>query len=156
MKTADGVEFIEGMRLFLDDGEELTNYRVDGDWISYDWACDVDESGPAETITSRAHISSLHASLEYLKAFHTSKQHECMCCGVMLRQCHGSSHGDLETIPAHVGLVFRATGNYGSRLFDPMDSQGLQCYICDDCVEARAERVTHFPADGSPGVQWKL
>jgi hypothetical protein len=109
MKTADGVEFTEGMRLFLDDGEELIGYTVDGVFVHYDWVMPEDECGPAVTNTSGAHINSLYASLESLQAFHASKQHECMCCGVMLRQCHGANHGNLTTIPAHVGLVFRTT-----------------------------------------------
>lgn len=44
------------------------------------------------------------------------------------------------------GLVFRATGNYGSALYDPMTSppELLEAYVCDDCMKARGRRVVRI------------
>lgn len=39
-------------------------------------------------------------------------------------------------------LVFEATGNYGSSIFDPMTGhRRLRVVICDDCVVANADHV---------------
>jgi len=40
------------------------------------------------------------------------------------------------------GLVFEATGNYGSSIFDPMTGhKRLRVVICDDCVLANTDKV---------------
>jgi len=47
--------------------------------------------------------------------------------------------------PVYDGLIFRATGNYGSTLFDPITIEEiLQVIICDECVKGRAKRVKHL------------
>lgn len=43
------------------------------------------------------------------------------------------------------GLIFRATGNFGSTIFDPMPTQReevLQVIICDECIKRKIEYVT--------------
>jgi hypothetical protein len=35
------------------------------------------------------------------------------------------------------GTVFRAYGNYGSSVFDPMDASYLDIVICDECLKDR-------------------
>jgi hypothetical protein len=41
------------------------------------------------------------------------------------------------------GLVFTATGNYGSRVYDPVSTstQVLVIWICDDCIRSHAVLV---------------
>lgn len=49
--------------------------------------------------------------------------------------------------PAYGGLWFRATGNYGSSVFDPppeLDDEFLQIVICDNCIKRKASRVLHI------------
>jgi len=42
----------------------------------------------------------------------------------------------------HDALVFEATGNYGSRIFDPMTGQKrLRVVICDSCVLQNSDKV---------------
>lgn len=42
-------------------------------------------------------------------------------------------------------LWFTSSGNYGSRLFDPITGdQQLEILICDDCVKAMGDRVKAF------------
>ena len=44
------------------------------------------------------------------------------------------------------GVVFRARGNYGSTVFDPMDGSYLEVLICDDCL------IKHKSKFGGNGV----
>jgi len=49
--------------------------------------------------------------------------------------------------PVYNGLIFRATGNFGSTVFDPMPigiEEILQVVICDDCMKKKAKRVTRI------------
>jgi hypothetical protein len=50
------------------------------------------------------------------------------------------------------GLFFRATGNYGSQIYDPFgDNEGhLEVVVCDVCVMAKAEShaIRHTIVDG--------
>ena len=39
------------------------------------------------------------------------------------------------------GTVFRAYGNYGSSVFDPMDASYLDIVICNKCLKDRMEHV---------------
>jgi hypothetical protein len=40
------------------------------------------------------------------------------------------------------GLIFSATGNYGSRVYDPtMSAPALVIWICDDCIVVHKELV---------------
>jgi len=47
---------------------------------------------------------------------------------------------------AYRALLFRATGNYGSSVFDPPHEcpEILQIVICDDCLKKKAKRVTRL------------
>jgi hypothetical protein len=53
-----------------------------------------------------------------------------------------------ETNPKAVGivyegLIFRATGNYGSEIFDPVPDNGfIEIVICDECLLSKKEAVT--------------
>lgn len=70
-------------------------------------------------------------------------QINCICCDRVL---------DAEPIdnpmvisPIYNGLIFRATGNFGSIVFDPMPIQKkemLQVIICDSCIKEKAKWVT--------------
>jgi len=68
----------------------------------------------------------------------------------------GSVFGDLRCLICSVGLervtldhpqpvgglVFRADGNYGSRVFDPVAETGrILALICDECVSERISQV---------------
>lgn len=52
--------------------------------------------------------------------------------------------------PVYDGLIFRATGNFGSTIFDPLPTQlnrrgeVLQIIVCDDCIKAKAKLVTRI------------
>ena len=64
----------------------------------------------------------------------------CFCCDRILDR---ESYVDnpLVISGVHGGIIFRATGNYGSTVFDPMPAgieEILQVIICDDCVRTRA------------------
>ena len=39
------------------------------------------------------------------------------------------------------GTVFRAYGNYGSTVFDPIDASYLDIVICDGCLTDRMDRA---------------
>ncbi|RLC89137.1 MAG: hypothetical protein DRJ03_00865 [Chloroflexi bacterium] len=71
---------------------------------------------------------------------------QCICCGNWLSV---ESLGDdpLTLSPVYDGLIFRASGNYGSTIFDPMpigQEEYLQVIICDDCVKRNLKRVTRI------------
>ena len=72
---------------------------------------------------------------------------KCFCCDCDIE-------ADMPIIPTDLGAVydgvlFRATGNYGSTLFDPLPATGkgeefLQIIICDECIRKNAKRVTRI------------
>lgn len=73
------------------------------------------------------------------------KRYHCICCNKVLE---GENVENPLTISAvYGGLIFRATGNYGSTIFDPMPigiEEILQVIICDDCVKRQAKRVVRL------------
>lgn len=59
--------------------------------------------------------------------------------------------------PVHGGLVFRATGNYGSTIFDPLGGgEFIEIYICDKCVEDQADSIKHVSGIVKEVVQSKV
>lgn len=71
---------------------------------------------------------------------------QCICCGNWLS---AESVGDdpLTITPVYDGLIFRATGNFGSTVFDPMPiglEEYLQVVICDDCIRNNSSRFTRI------------
>lgn len=67
----------------------------------------------------------------------------CVCCDRVLKA--ERTYDPVAIIPVYHGLVFRATGNFGSTVFDPMpikDDVTLQIIVCDDCIRKNAKRVT--------------
>jgi len=83
---------------------------------------------------------------------HTTPQRRCFVCHCELYPCFAhcegelvnEDHGTIDSIPAFEGVVFRATGNYGSTVFDPQDYQVLQIHICDECIKEKQRQITHF------------
>lgn len=72
---------------------------------------------------------------------------QCMCCDKWLDAEFLDSDDLLTVVPVYDGLIFRATGNFGSTIFDPMpigEEEYLLVVICDDCVKSKAKRVTHI------------
>ncbi len=69
----------------------------------------------------------------------------CFCCGkVILLE---PIDNPLIISGVYDGLIFRALGNYGSTIFDPlpnMPEELLQIIICDVCVKRNAKRVTRI------------
>lgn len=69
----------------------------------------------------------------------------CICCGLALKT--ETSDNPMNIFPVYDGLIFRATGNFGSTVFDPMSflpgkgEQMLQVFICDQCIKTRAKWV---------------
>jgi len=71
---------------------------------------------------------------------------QCICCGNWL-SVEFISDDPLTLSPVYDGLIFRATGNFGSNIFDPMPmdcEEYLQVVICDDCVKKNIRRVTRI------------
>jgi len=65
----------------------------------------------------------------------------CFSCGKNIEyDPHGGMISD--------ALIFEATGNYGSTIFDPMgigpSEEYLEIHICDQCVKDRCQRVKHI------------
>ena len=73
---------------------------------------------------------------------------ECFVCGSELK-LDSHSLPDEENNPHIIhplygGLWFRSSGNYGSSVFDPMSKEELQIAICDECLMAKKNEVTHI------------
>lgn len=69
----------------------------------------------------------------------------CICCDCELNA--EPTDNPLLITPVYDGLIFRATGNFGSTIFDPMPrgvEEILQVVICDDCMKKKAKRVTRL------------
>jgi len=67
----------------------------------------------------------------------------CICCGTLLEM--EEVDNPLVISPVYDGLIFRATGNYGSSVHDPMPSceeEILQVVICDRCIKTGSNRVS--------------
>ncbi len=70
---------------------------------------------------------------------------KCICCDRVLDA--ELSDNPMATYPIYDGLIFRAMGNYGSTVFDPMPfmkgrkEEILQVIICDDCIKKKADQV---------------
>lgn len=59
----------------------------------------------------------------------------CVKCNVTVEPSLASAPDDDEAIPPNDALLFLSYGNYGSRLFDPVDSsEYLLVVICDSCA----------------------
>lgn len=75
----------------------------------------------------------------------------CICCGTILDAEFSDNSNPLVISPVYDGLIFRATGNFGSTIFDsmPMDcprprEEILQVIICDECMRDRIDLVSHI------------
>lgn len=71
-------------------------------------------------------------------------QINCICCNRALKTVLYVGENPTVIPAVYDGLIFRSTGNYGSKVFDPMPTQEeemLQVVICDDCIEYRVKRV---------------
>lgn len=73
---------------------------------------------------------------------------KCFCCDKVLQTEPDAFSGDHTTlVPAYDGVWFRAHGNFGSTVFDPiLDKVSgkelfLQILICDDCLKKKADDV---------------
>lgn len=70
-------------------------------------------------------------------------KYACFCCDKVLDGESLENPIDISTI--YDGLFFRSTGNFGSRIFDPITTEEiLQIVICDKCVDIKAKRVKHL------------
>jgi len=71
---------------------------------------------------------------------------QCFCCDKEL-DAEFPLDDPLTLSPIYDGLIFRASGNFGSTIFDPMPTcqeEYLQVIICDDCIKRKAKRVTRI------------
>ncbi len=71
----------------------------------------------------------------------------CFCCGKFLETESTWEKNHTILTPLYGGLWFRANGNYGSTIHDPIpgqkDSRGfLQIAVCDRCVVAKSTQGT--------------
>lgn len=74
-----------------------------------------------------------------------SEQLKCFCCDCILEA--ELTDNPLVITPVYDGLIFRATGNYGSTIFDPMPrrkEEMLQVIICDACIKSKTKGVTRI------------
>ncbi len=87
----------------------------------------------------------------------------CFTCGTLqivndpTKDQHGTQVDRTRTLGCtnSASLIFRATGNYGSTIFDPLGREALQIVICDACVMERIERVEHIVRPGQvPDGGW--
>ena len=72
----------------------------------------------------------------------------CFSCGKTVD--HDFDSDNPATISAlHEALVFRATGNFGSAIYDPMGptEEFLEIHICDQCVRDRHQHVKHVAVE---------
>lgn len=65
----------------------------------------------------------------------------CIVCGEVLRDTEVSEEHNV--IP-YDGITFEGHGNYGSRLFDPLDGSYLIMVLCDSCAKERGDRIIHI------------
>ena len=69
----------------------------------------------------------------------------CICCN---REIEAEmAENPMVISPVYDGLIFRATGNFGSTIFDPIATDGeelLQVIICDNCIKRKIKRVTRI------------
>jgi hypothetical protein len=67
----------------------------------------------------------------------------CFVCACEIERDHDHDPDDLVTVGStYNALVFRATGNFGSTLFDPIEvHEFLEICICDTCVKSRIDHV---------------
>ncbi len=67
-------------------------------------------------------------------------------CDETLELEHWSLDSEPHDItPVYGGLRFRASGNYGSTIFDPMHCNDfLEIIICDNCVVKKKNMVQHI------------
>lgn len=72
----------------------------------------------------------------------------CIVCGAKLDPCFADEPvgGSASSPPVHA-TIFHAYGNFGSALFDRVsfndNNTYLELYVCDMCLERKAELVNH-------------
>lgn len=69
----------------------------------------------------------------------------CIVCGAVPEP---AVPADIEQNQPYAATVFRAYGQYGSTVFDPMDRSFLEINVCDSCLVAHQDMVLH----GKPSV----
>lgn len=75
---------------------------------------------------------------ELMQDLNSSKTDRCFCCGIEFTQAH--THGPKD----YPSVLFQATGNFGSTIFDPSPTENiatLSVRICDGCVLERRDRI---------------
>lgn len=66
----------------------------------------------------------------------------CFTCGKQLKSIYINATPE-ETQPSGAS-TFTAYGQYGSAVFDPMESrQSIRINICDECLVTNSQRVAH-------------
>lgn len=74
-------------------------------------------------------------------------------------RCFKCSRGFLEAMPGEKdsgilnGLMFKARGQFGSKLFDPIGDQYLMIAVCDKCLETQGKSgnvIETFPSHAMP------
>lgn len=68
------------------------------------------------------------------------KEHCFVCNKVLIVEESGKCSTTIR--PLYGGLWFRATGNFGSAIFDPIPDNGyIELAICDECVAKKAKQI---------------
>lgn len=73
---------------------------------------------------------------------------KCFCCGKE-HEVKWSDDNQWTYPHVHGGMWFQSSGGYGSGIFDPIapligGCEYLRIFICDDCVVAKKDIVTHI------------
>jgi len=64
------------------------------------------------------------------------------CAKTVILDTRGMGRDEgLISSPITDATDFRATGNYGSTVWDPEGGAFLHIFICDDCLKANSDRV---------------
>lgn len=65
----------------------------------------------------------------------------CLICDKQPEPASDEHADDRPYNQPHHAVVFRAHGQHGSAVFDPMDGTYLEINVCDDCLTSRADQV---------------
>jgi uncharacterized protein (DUF2225 family) len=65
----------------------------------------------------------------------------CIVCNKEMKNWDEAYPDESNRVHPLDGTVFRTYGNYGSSVFDPMDSTFLEITICDPCLESKLDRT---------------
>lgn len=67
---------------------------------------------------------------------------KCLICGKPIRSALTNKLIQEFTDPPADAVVFTASGNFGSKVFDSVGYEQLEIIVCDHCLTTRSDHVT--------------